>query len=151
MAEKTARKQRRRGRPFVKGTSGNPKGRPLGARNRATIIAQTFLDNQAEALAAKAVEMALMGDTVALRLCLERLVPPRREAPVSVKLPSLAKAGDAATAMSAILKAAGEGEITSGEAAAFASLIDQFRKAVETAELERRIAMLEEMSANERP
>lgn len=149
MAENTAQKQRR-GRPFAKGTSGNPRGRPFGARNRATVIAQALLDNQAEALATKAVEMALTGDSVALRLCLERLVPPRREAPVLVRIPALTKAEDAATAIAAILEAAGKAEISLGEATAFASLVDVYRKAAETAELERRIAMLEEMSANER-
>jgi hypothetical protein len=142
-AENTAQKQRR-GRPFAKGRSGNPKGRPAGARNRATIIAQALLDGQAEALAAKAVEMALSGDGAALRLCLERLVPPRREAPVSVKLPGLAKAADAAAAMAEIIKAAGAGDIFLGEAIAFATLLDAYRKTIETAELERRIAALEE-------
>jgi hypothetical protein len=142
-AENTAQKQRR-GRPFAKGKSGNPKGRPAGTRTRATIIAQALLDGQAEALAAKAVEMALSGDGAALRLCLERLVPPRREAPVSVKLPGLAKAADAAAAMAEIIKAAGAGDILLGEAIAFATLLDAYRKTIETAELERRIAALEE-------
>ena len=151
MAENTARKQRRRGRPFAKGTSGNPNGRPLGARNKATLIAQSLLDDQAEALVSKAVERALDGDGMALRLCLERLVPQRREAPVSVKISALVKAADAATAMTVILQAAAAGEITLGEATAFAGLVDLYRKAVETAELERRIAALEEgAAANER-
>ena len=47
-AAKTAGKQR--GRPFKKGKSGNPKGRPEGSRNNATILAQNLLDGQAEAL-----------------------------------------------------------------------------------------------------
>lgn len=151
MAEKTAGKQRRRGRPFAKGTSGNPKGRPAEARNRATVIAQALLDNEAEALAAKAVEMALAGDGAALRLCLDRLVPPRREVPVSISIPTVKSIADAVTAMTAILDAAGRGQIALGEAAAFAGLIDVHRRAIETAELEHRIALLEkEVSTNER-
>ena len=149
MAENTAGKQCRRGRPFAKGTSGNPKGRPLGARNKATVIAQTLLDDQAEALVSKAVERALDGDGTALRLCLERLVPPRREAPVAVNIPALTKAADAATAMAAVLQAAARGELTLGEATAFANLIDTYRKTIETAELEHRITALEEAAANE--
>jgi hypothetical protein len=42
------------------------------------MAAEALLDGEAEALTRKAVELALAGDTVALRLCLERLLPPRR-------------------------------------------------------------------------
>lgn len=66
---------RQRGRPFPKGVSGNPAGRKAGTRNRATMAAEALLDGEAEALTRKAVELALQGDTVALRLCLERLCP----------------------------------------------------------------------------
>lgn len=85
--EKTAQKQR--GRPFQKGQSGNPKGRPQGSRHKATIIAQALLDGQTESLVQKAVELALAGDVTALRLCIERLVPPRKDSPVVVTLPEM--------------------------------------------------------------
>ena len=35
----TAKRRRGRGRPFPKGVSGNPNGRPKGSRNRSTLIA----------------------------------------------------------------------------------------------------------------
>jgi len=79
-AEKTAPKQR--GRPFRQGTSGNPRGRPKGARNRATVTAEALLDGEAEAISRKLIEKALEGDTTALRLCLERILPPRRDRPI---------------------------------------------------------------------
>ena len=63
MAEKTAGKQR--GRPFRRGESGNPAGRPIGARHKATIVAEALLDGEAEGLTRKVLEMALAGDTVA--------------------------------------------------------------------------------------
>jgi len=63
--EKTGRKQR--GRPFAPGTSGNPAGRPKGARNRATVAAEALLEGEAEALTRKAVELALAGDVTAQR------------------------------------------------------------------------------------
>ena len=53
-----------RGRPFQ---AGNP-GRPKGARNKASLAAEALLDGEAETLARKAVEMALAGDTTAMRL-----------------------------------------------------------------------------------
>ena len=69
--------QKQRGRPFPKGQSGNPKGRPRGSRNRSTQAMQLVLDGQAEALTRKAVALALGGDATGLRLCLERFLPPR--------------------------------------------------------------------------
>src|SRR5205823_6586133 len=69
MAEITAGKQR--GRPFRRGESGNSAGRPVGARHKATVAAETLLDGEAEGLTRKVLEMALAGDTVAMRLCLE--------------------------------------------------------------------------------
>jgi len=68
------KQQKERGRPFEKGRSGNPAGRPRGCRNRSTEAARLLLQGEAEALARKAVELALGGDPVALRLCLDRLI-----------------------------------------------------------------------------
>ncbi|HWN80221.1 MAG TPA: DUF5681 domain-containing protein [Bradyrhizobium sp.] len=83
---KTVEKQ---GSRFQKGRSGNPKGRPKGSRNAATLACEALLDGQAEALTQKAIQMALDGDPVALRLCLDRLCPPRRDRPVSFPLPPI--------------------------------------------------------------
>ena len=83
---------------------GNP-GRPKGPRQRATRAALELLDGETEALTRKAVEQALSGDTVALRLCLERIAPPRKDAPVSFALPPMQSAADAAQGAGAILDA----------------------------------------------
>src|SRR5262249_59590562 len=85
VAEKTAKKQR--GRPFQKGESGNPAGRPFGSRNKTTLAMEALLDGEAETIVRKAIEKAKDGDTVALRLCLERLVPVRKDRPLSFKMP----------------------------------------------------------------
>ena len=55
---------------------GNP-GKPKGSRHRATQAAQSLIENQSDAITQKAVEMALEGDTTALRLCIERIAPTR--------------------------------------------------------------------------
>ena len=68
-----------RGRPFAKGQSGHPAGRPAGARNKKTLAAAVLLDGEAEALTRRAVELAFAGDPMALRLCIERILPPCRE------------------------------------------------------------------------
>ena len=102
-----------------------------------------LLDGQAEALTQRAVELALAGDTTALRLCLERLAPPRKDAPVEFSLPPMKTARDAVQAAAAIVQAVAGGELTPLEAAQVMSLIDSFRRTLETSELEVRIAALE--------
>ncbi len=133
----------RRGQ-FKPGQSGNPKGKPVGARNKATLAAEALLDGEAEALSRKAVEMALNGDTTALRLCLERILPPRKGRPITFTLPQMTNTGDLRAAGLAILKAVSEGDISPDEAVAVASLIKAAREAIETDELARRLDALEQ-------
>jgi hypothetical protein len=121
---------------------GNP-GKPKGARHRATQAAHRLLDGQTEALTQKAVDMALEGDTVALRLCLERIAPPRRDAPVAFFLPAMENAQCAAQAAGAVLNAVSQGELTPSEGAHVMALIETYRRTLETTELERRVTALE--------
>lgn len=143
MAENSGRKQR--GRPFPPGQSGNPAGKPKGARHKATLLAQTLLEGEAEALARKAVDLALAGDTVALRLCLERLVPPIKERAVSAALPDILVPGDVVKAMAALLAQVAKGKLTPGEGQELARIIEAAGKSVEREQLEQRIAALEAM------
>ncbi|WP_260598296.1 DUF5681 domain-containing protein [Sphingomonas endolithica] len=128
-----------RGRPFQ---PGNP-GKPKGARSRATIAAEALLNGEGEALTRKAIEMALEGDTVALRLCLERLVPPRKDSPITIDLPPVMTASDVVGASAAVLSAVGAGEISPDEAGRVMTLLTAHRAIVETSELADRIAALE--------
>ena len=91
-----------RGRPFEKGRSGNPLGRRVGCRNKTTIAAAALLAGEAEALTRKAVELALGGDPTAMRLCIERILPPCRERTVKFILPPIESAADIAPAMKAV-------------------------------------------------
>ena len=102
-----------RGR-WKRGVSGNPAGPPSGSRHRTTKAVEGLLDGQAEALTQKAVEMALDGDGVALRLCLERLLPPRKERPVEVDLPDIEDATDLTRITATLITASAAGEITPG-------------------------------------
>ena len=123
-------------------TEGNP-GRPRGARHKATQAALALLDGEAESLTRRAVELALDGDTTALRLCLERIAPPRRDAPVQFDLPRMESAADAAKAAAAVIDAVASGELTPTEGAHIMGLIETFRRTFETTELEARVAALE--------
>jgi len=128
-----------RGRPFAKG---NP-GRPKGARHRATVLAEMLFDGGAEALSRKAIELALAGDTVALRLCIERILPPRRERVVAFSLPLVRSAADVAGAMAAVVEAAATGTILPGEAAEFGKILETYMRALEVTQFEQRLRLLE--------
>ncbi len=118
-AAKTAKKQ---GRPFKKGKSGNPAGRPQGSRNKATLAMERLLNGEADRLTQKAVDLAMKGDTTALRLCLERLCPPRKDWLVTFDLPPMKVPADAVAAMSALLAAVAQGEVSPGEAQTIATV-----------------------------
>jgi hypothetical protein len=146
MAENAEGKQRRRGpgRRFQPGQSGNPAGKPKGARNRATMLAEQLLDGEADAMVRKAIELAKRGNLTALRFCLDRILPVRHDRPVSFAMPVLKSAEDAANAIGAITTAVAGGELTPSEAAELSRVIDAFVKALEISEIERRLKILEE-------
>jgi hypothetical protein len=129
---------------FAKGHSGNPLGKPKGARHRTTLAAEALLAGEIEKLTRKAVEMALDGDTTALRLCLERVVPARRERAIELELPALRSAADSVAAMAVIMGGVSDGTITPGEALALSRLVETFVKALEASELDERVRFLEE-------
>lgn len=144
-AVKRGSKQRRKpgGRPFAKGVSGNPAGRPKGALSRSTRVAAAFLQGEAEALARKAVELALAGDVTALRVCLERLIPPARERPIEAKLPPVVKAADLPAAVGRVVELVCAGETTPSEGTKLAELLGGWRAALELSEIESRLAALQ--------
>jgi Family of unknown function (DUF5681) len=141
LAENTGKKQR--GRPFKAGRSGNPEGRPRGSRNKATMAVEALLDGDAEGIARKAVEKALEGDMAALRLCLERVLPPRRDRPVVFDLPKIEGATDALNASSAVLKACAAGTLSPGEAVEIMGLISTHVRVLEMTDIEARLIALE--------
>src|ERR687887_1160830 len=95
--------------PFEKGESGNPAGRPPGSRNRATLLMESLLADDAEAIGRKAVEMAKGGDLAAIRLCVDRLAPARKGKPVLFELPPLEKPADSVVAAGKIADAVAAG------------------------------------------
>jgi len=119
---------------FCKGRSGNPKGRPKGSRNAATLACESLLDGQAEALTQTAIKMALAGDVVAMRLCLERICPPKKGSPVAFPLRPIYTARDAADALADVAAAVATGEITPSDADAISSVLGRTAKAFEIAD-----------------
>lgn len=126
--------------------AGNP-GKPKGARHRTTLAVEALLDGEAEGLTRKAIELALAGDTVALRMCMDRIAPPRKDRPVAFSLPALDRAADAASAVAAIVAAVADGELTPLEASELARVVDSYAHTLATTEFEERLARLETATA----
>ena len=122
-------------------------GRPRGSRNKATIVIESLLQGQAEALTQTAIKKALEGDSVALRLCMDRIAPPPKDAAVTFSMPTMSNALDAAEAARSVLRAVSEGELTPIEATRVMGLIDSYRRTLELTEIEERLRVLENANA----
>ena len=140
-AEQSARKNaaKTRGRPFG---LGNP-GRPKGCRNRSTLAAEALLEGEAEALARKAVDLAFEGDIQALRLCLDRLIPIRRERTILFDLPLIVTAGDACNAMASVLAGVASGQLWPSEAISLTQMIEAAARHIFAHDFEQRLETLE--------
>jgi hypothetical protein len=131
-----------RGRPFEPGNRGKPKG----TRHKVTMAVEALLEGEAEGLTRKAIEKALQGDMTALRLCLDRICPVRRDPPIAFELPPLGRFSDAVAAMSAITSGVAAGEITPSEAGELSKLVDVYARTLLATDLEERVAKLERQS-----
>ena len=140
--ENTEQLQANKGQ-FAKGQSGNPRGKPKGSRNKITLAVQALLEGEAEAISRKAIELAKEGDMTAIKLVLERILPPRKDAPVTFELERTTSMEAIAHAMNRILQATSEGSLTPDEARKIAALIEQQRKNIQSATLEQKLDALQ--------
>jgi hypothetical protein len=123
-------------------SAGNP-GRPRGSRNKATLAVESLLQGQVEVLTQTAINKALEGDSVALRLCMDRIAPPPKDAAVTFSMPTMGNALDVAEAARNVLRAVSEGVLTPIEATRVMGLIDSYRRTLELTEIEERLLALE--------
>lgn len=129
---------------FAKGFAQNPTGRKAGSRNKATQAALALMEGQLEQITQTLIDAALDGEMTAIRLILERLVPPCKEKALPpLDLPPVSDATALPKFTAAILGAVAEGRITPGEGQTLAALANTHAKNLELAELEQRVAALE--------
>lgn len=136
---------------FKKGESGNPNGRPKGGRNAASVKADEIFEEllfgtneAAKAIITKTVEMAKAGDTACMKLCYERIAPPRKDRPIFFELPKMKEAKDAVEATVVIAEGISSGEITPSEAAELSKVVESFARTLQAADLAERVAKLEQ-------
>ncbi len=89
----------------------------------------------------KAVELAKAGDVPMLKFLLGRILP--RERPIKLDLPPMNFADDAVAALGVILGAVAEGRLSPSEGAALTTMIDGYTRAIDMADVVKRVDALE--------
>ena len=131
-----------RGKPFKQG---NP-GRPKGSLNKVTLAIEVLLEGEAEKLTRKAIEVALGGDLTAIKLCLDRICPPRKSRTINIDLSETETISDISKAHALVVKGIGDGTLDPDEGQVLSNILEARRKVVETEKLEQRINVLEEIT-----
>jgi hypothetical protein len=126
---------------FIKGQSGNVKGRPRGVVDKRLQYQELFQANAPD-LVQKVTDLALEGDTTALRICIDRIVPPLRAMEQPVNLDGLS--GSLSEQSNQILLAIADGKLSPGEGASLLGALTSHSKIIETTELIERIDKLEQ-------
>lgn len=124
--------------------NGFGRGRPEGSRNKSTLAAEVLLEGESEALARKCIDRALEGDSAALRLCMERIIPTRKSRPVSIELPDIKGPVDILAAMQVVVQSVAHGKISPDDAQGVMTLLELTKRAQEHVDIEMRLAVLEE-------
>jgi len=135
-----------RGRPFEAGNKMG-RGRPQGSRNKKSSAGGRVLAEYGDSLERKCVWKALQGDMSAMRLCLERLVPPVREPSVRLKTRTAQTAEDVKQALASAIAAVSKGQITPSQGELLTRMLEAQRKGIESADLEARLEKLETQAA----
>jgi hypothetical protein len=144
MTDKPVKAGRNQAGRWEKGTSGNRSGKPQGARRHAVVALEQLMRDGAQAVTLAVIKAAQAGDTAAARIILDRVAPARKDSPVVIKLPVMTDAIGLLAAGNCVLAAVAIGEITPGEGDALMSLLGRQRQFLDTADLERRVAALEQ-------
>ena len=138
----TTQKSTNKGR-FARGNSGNPSGRPPGSRNQSILLMESLLQGEAEQLLRKAIELAMAGDTQALRLCLDRLMPPGKDRVVFFEFPPIHTLDDIPLAITSIVAAVSAGKLTPPEGEMLTRMLAGFAETMRAHDMERRLQKLE--------
>lgn len=128
---------------YKKGCSGNPNGKPKGARNRSTLAAEALLEGSLDKICKKVEEEALNGNMQAAKMILERFLPPRKDRAIEIDLPPISTFGDVLNAIGFIVNEVGRGKITPSEGELFAKTVESYAKALEIYDFESRLKILE--------
>jgi Family of unknown function (DUF5681) len=131
---------------FKKGKSGNPKGKPRGAKHKASLLAEKLFESDLEIVCSQVVQQAKEGNLMAAKIILDRLLPPRKDRLINIKLPFINDSSDALDALRMICFAVGNGEITPLEGEALSRIVEIQTKSIELYDFEKRLQAIEDES-----
>ena len=100
---------------FLKCKSGHLAGRALGSRNRTTLLLESRLGDEAEALIRKIVKKGKDGNLRCVQMYMDRPVPAGKDRTGQFQLPPSLRLQDATSGMSSITAAVSEGELKPNE------------------------------------
>ncbi len=144
MPDKTEKKQGK----FRKGQSGNPLGRPKGIRNKATLAAEALFEDEIEGICRKAIEKAMQGNIQAIKIILDRILPPKKDGPIFIDLPVIKTGSDILEAIQRVGAAVCHGELSPLDGDILTRLIDRQARAIEMNAFEQRLKSLEDRQRN---
>lgn len=132
---------------FHKGQSGNPAGKPRGAKNRSSLVAERLFADEIQEICGSVIAQAKAGNMQAAKIILDRVLPPMKDKPVQIDLPKMTSSDDLIKAVECIASAVGSGQISPLEGESIARIIDIHIKALELNEVEKRLSNLEKREA----
>ena len=120
-------------------------GRPKGAGNLKTVAIDSLLEGQAEALTQTAISTkALKSDAVALRLCIDRIMPQQGDNYINLDLPKISEPCDLIEAAGWVINSVQTGNLTPTDDSKVMSLLESCQKVYETVEFSKRLDALEQ-------
>lgn len=129
---------------FQKGSSGNPRGKAKGTKNRATLAAEQLLQGELESICRRLIQEATSGNMQAIKMILDRVLPPKRNSYISFKLPDLDDSSGFLHAIDSVMKAVSQGNLSVEDAEALTKMIDIYIRAKEAYEYEERLSKIEQ-------
>ena len=129
----------KRGKPFAPGNRSG-KGRPVGSRNKATLLLKEMMEGEAPAVGRKLIELVQKGVMPAIKIYMDRVYPLQRERPVALDLLKIVTADDLRAAHATVVKEMALGNITPTEAERVTNVLEFRRKSIETEDLARDLA-----------
>lgn len=129
---------------FQKGQSGNPKGKVKGTKNKATCFIESLMQSELNNIGQKLVELAMAGNLQAIKLVLDRIMPPKTSRSIQIEMPKIENTTDALQAISTVIHAVGQGELTPSEGEAMTKIIQSFTQALQAYEFDQRLSRLEQ-------
>jgi hypothetical protein len=121
---------------------GNP-GRPKGARNKATQLAEKLLSKDVDDVCNIVVEKAKNGSLEACKVILDRILPVPKSRRITFPMREIHSVADVQEAMNGLWAAVASGGITPEDATLLGKLLEQHAAVLESKDLEERIAALE--------